>query len=89
MTCFNCGKPCHISTQCQKPRKAPHVARASGKVFALSGVEVSKSNNLIRGTYFINGISLVVIIDKGRTHPFILSGQVEFYSVSYEEKYGH
>lgn len=45
--------------------------KAGGKVFALSGVEASKSNNLIWGTCFINGISLITIIDTSVTHSFI------------------
>lgn len=42
-----------------------------GKVFTLSGEDVSKSNNLIRGTCIIKGISLIVIIDISATHSFI------------------
>lgn len=37
----------------------------------LSGAETTASNNLIQGTYFINSIPLVTIIDTGATHSFI------------------
>lgn len=47
LTCYNCGEPEHISTQFQKLRKAPASTQANGRVFALSGVDVSRSNNLI------------------------------------------
>lgn len=67
LTCFNCGEPGHIRTQCQKSNKA----QASGKVFSLSGVENSKSDNLIRGTCFTKGVSFIVIIDMVATHSFI------------------
>ncbi|XP_058778997.1 uncharacterized protein LOC131652998 [Vicia villosa] len=69
-TCFNCGKPGYISTQFQKSKKTDF-AQARGKVFALSSVEVSKPYNLIRGTCFINGVFLIVIVDTGVTHSFI------------------
>ncbi|XP_050920408.1 uncharacterized protein LOC127138046 [Lathyrus oleraceus] len=71
LTCFNRGEPGHISSQCQKPKKVPDVVQASGKVFSLSGMEVSRLDNLILGTCFINGVSLVDIIDTGVTHSII------------------
>lgn len=43
MTCFNYGERCHISTQCEKPKKA----QFGRKVFVLSGVETIASDNLI------------------------------------------
>ncbi|XP_050890076.1 uncharacterized protein LOC127095431 [Lathyrus oleraceus] len=46
VVCFNCGETGHISTQCQKPKKMWDM-KAGGKLFALSGTDASKSNNLI------------------------------------------
>jgi hypothetical protein len=40
-------------------------------VFALSGSEAPKKDNLIRGTCFINGVELIAMIDTGATHSFI------------------
>lgn len=40
-------------------------------MFALSGKDVSKMDNLIRGTCFINDIPLTTIIDMGATYSFI------------------
>lgn len=37
----------------------------------LSGVETIASDNLIRGTFFINSIHLITIIDTDATHSFI------------------
>ena len=70
-TYFNCGEQGHISTQCQKPKKTATAAQTNGRVFALSGSEVPKKDNLIRGTCFINDVELVAIIDTGATHSFV------------------
>lgn len=40
-------------------------------VFCLSGLDVSKADNLIRGTCFTNNVELITIIDIGATHLFI------------------
>ncbi|XP_058732932.1 uncharacterized protein LOC131604514 [Vicia villosa] len=44
VTCFNCGEKGHISTKCDKPKKE----QAKGKVFALSGAEVTTDERLIQ-----------------------------------------
>ncbi|XP_050888559.1 uncharacterized protein LOC127093667 [Lathyrus oleraceus] len=67
LTCFNYGEPCHISTHFQKLKKA----QSEGKVFTLSGAETTRSDNLIRGTCFINDVSMIVIIDTSVMHSFI------------------
>ncbi|XP_050919030.1 cellular nucleic acid-binding protein homolog [Lathyrus oleraceus] len=46
LDCYNCRETGHISTNCQKPKKTQDV-KVGGKVYALSGVEASKSDNLI------------------------------------------
>lgn len=46
VVCFNCGETGHISTNCQKPKKTQDV-KTGGNVFALSGAETSKPDNLI------------------------------------------
>ncbi|XP_050877191.1 uncharacterized protein LOC127080950 [Lathyrus oleraceus] len=71
LNCYNCGEPCHINKQIYKPNKFPYAARASGRVFALSGVDVSRSDNLIRGACFINDVSLIAIIDTCAIYLFI------------------
>lgn len=37
----------------------------------MSGIETTSVNRFIRGTCFINGIPLFVIIDTGETHLFV------------------
>ncbi|XP_058784351.1 uncharacterized protein LOC131659135 [Vicia villosa] len=71
--CFNCGEEGHISTQYQKPKKAP----GSGKVFSLAGTQTGNEDGLIRGTCFINNTPLVTIIETGSTHCFIAADYVK------------
>ena len=51
--------------------------KVGGKVFALSGVEASNSDNLVRGPCFINDIPLIIIIDTGATCSFISAESVK------------
>lgn len=67
MTCYNCGEVGHTRPQCTKPKKD----QSGGKVFALTGGETTSEDGLIRGTCFINGNPLIVVIDTGATHSFI------------------
>lgn len=47
-TCYNCGEQGHISVQCQKPKNMrATIAQTNGRLFSLSGADVSKSDNLI------------------------------------------
>nr|KYP53511.1 Transposon Ty3-G Gag-Pol polyprotein [Cajanus cajan] len=79
ITCFNCSGKGHISTQCPEPRRTRVIGSGSqierpktvGRVFALSGAEASRSENLIQGTCFIAETPFVVLFDSGATHSFI------------------
>ncbi|XP_020206460.1 uncharacterized protein LOC109791561, partial [Cajanus cajan] len=79
VTCFNCNGKGHINTQCPEPRKTRVIGSGSqtkrpktvGRVFALSGAEASRSENMIQGTCFIAEIPFVVLFDSGATHSFI------------------
>ncbi|XP_058775522.1 uncharacterized protein LOC131649782 [Vicia villosa] len=49
--CYRCGEQgSYINIQCQKPKKDVNSAKNNGRVFALSGAEDSKKDNLIRDT---------------------------------------
>ncbi|XP_058760487.1 uncharacterized protein LOC131633823 [Vicia villosa] len=72
LTCFNGGEQDHVSTHFQKSKKNANAAKTNGRVFALSGTEDSKKDNLIRGNCFITSIELISIVDTGATHSFIL-----------------
>ena len=68
IVCYNCDEEGHVSSQCKKPRKT----QASGRVFALTGTQTENEDRLIRGTCFFNSTPLIVIIDMGATHCFIV-----------------
>ena len=46
-------------------------------MFALSGADAAKSDDLIQGAYFIDQIPLVMLYDSGATHSFIVRACVE------------
>nr|XP_004513740.1 uncharacterized protein LOC101503816 [Cicer arietinum] len=80
ITCFNCQQQGHINTTCPYPRKTPqpgnpssHASRpkSNGRVFTLSGAEVSEKDNLIQGTCLISDTHLFVLLDCGATHSFV------------------
>lgn len=45
LTCYNCGEPGHISTNCQKPKKA----QSGGKVFAMFASLSVESQTIVAG----------------------------------------
>ncbi|XP_020204373.1 uncharacterized protein LOC109789754 [Cajanus cajan] len=73
ITCFNYSGKGHISTQCPEPRRTRVIGSGSqielpktvGRVFALSGAEAARSENLIQGTLFIAETPFVVLFDSG------------------------
>ncbi|RDX97586.1 hypothetical protein CR513_19623, partial [Mucuna pruriens] len=81
--CFNYRKQGHMVRNYTIPKKEEFGAGGSsqstrlktiGRVFALSGVEASESENLIQGTCFINSYPLIVLFDSRATHSFISHG---------------
>lgn len=58
---------CNIRSQRRRQLLLPRLM----VVFALSGSEVPKTDNLIRGTCFIKNVELIVIIYTGATHSFV------------------
>ena len=68
---FDYGEQGHISTPYQKPKKNAPATYTNDRVFTLSGPKDSKKDNLIQGTYFINNVELVAIINTGATHSFV------------------
>ncbi|XP_057442843.1 uncharacterized protein LOC130734429 [Lotus japonicus] len=43
-----------------------------GRVFTMTGTNVEQVEDLIQGTCFMNGITLIVLYDSGATHSFIV-----------------
>lgn len=86
--CFRCGKSGHISCNCEGAKSEPPSAsksqrsqanrlKTTGRVFTLSGVEASESDDLIQGTCFIDGTQLTLLYDSGATHEFISHDRVK------------
>ncbi|XP_050919687.1 uncharacterized protein LOC127137256 [Lathyrus oleraceus] len=74
--------------KCEKPKKIADT-KVQGKAFALNGADASDSDNIIRGTSFINGIPLVAIIDMGATNSFISTNYVKRLNLEVSSMNGH
>jgi len=83
--CFICDKPGHFTNNClekkspsaKKPAASPvERARAAGRVFALTSIEVTKSGNLILEPCLLLGQIVLVLFDSGATHSFIANACV-------------
>ena len=78
--CFICDKRGHLANNCpekkslgvKKPAASPaERARAAGRVFALTTIEATQSDNLILEPYLLLGQSVLVLLNFGATHSFI------------------
>ncbi|XP_027351156.1 uncharacterized protein LOC113862262 [Abrus precatorius] len=85
-TCGNCGKSGHTADVCWAAKRSGSTSTAQrpelrgstgpkpsilGIVFAISGVEASRLEKLIRGKCVIKGRLLDVLFDSGATHFFV------------------
>ncbi|KAF1883508.1 hypothetical protein Lal_00044277 [Lupinus albus] len=76
LTCFHCKEVGHIQRYCPKLPQSVNAVRverpcSTGRVFTMSGAEVSSTDGLIKGNCVVAGIPLLVLFDSGATHSFV------------------
>ncbi|KAF1855703.1 hypothetical protein Lal_00049290 [Lupinus albus] len=66
LTCFHCKEVGHIRRYCPKLPQSVNAVRverprSTGRVFTMSGAEVSSTDGLIKGNCMVAGIPLLVL----------------------------
>ncbi|XP_019418573.1 PREDICTED: uncharacterized protein LOC109329360 [Lupinus angustifolius] len=56
--------------------------KEKGQVFTMSGAKVTRSEDLIQATCFVNEVPLIVLYDSGSTHSFISINCVKQFGLS-------
>ncbi|XP_016172670.1 uncharacterized protein LOC107615067 [Arachis ipaensis] len=75
--CFACGLPGHMAKDCPR-RRTPNVGQnQQGRVFAVNGQDVAKSDQLMKGNCSFGEKTLVALYDTGALHSFIALDKVE------------
>ena len=73
--CFLCGDPNHLKPQCPRlnTAQAPAIANqpARGRAFNINATEAQANNDVVNGTFLINGLYASILFDTGADKSFV------------------
>ncbi|KAK1427827.1 hypothetical protein QVD17_16523 [Tagetes erecta] len=67
--CYQCGDPNHFKNQCPQLTNAVPVAR--GRAFNINAPQAQSNNDVVNGTFLINGHYASVLFDSGADRSFV------------------
>ncbi|KAF1879968.1 hypothetical protein Lal_00022093 [Lupinus albus] len=82
LTCFYCKEVGNTRRYCPKLTQSVNAVsaeqrRSTGRVFTMSGAEISGVDGLIKGNCMVADIPLLVLFDSGATHSFVSNDCVD------------
>jgi hypothetical protein len=97
-TCFNYGRSCHFTRECTAPKKnatlshITHPPRGpqkvaiakSGRVNYTTMEDILESEQVLVGTFSLNGHPAIILFDSGVSHDFISRACTQKHQISIE-----